>query len=84
MKRVIVHIDRLALKGFRQEDRYAVGEALRAELGKQFASPDAVENLVAVGDVSRLKVGEIRVGAGAKPSQVGKQTARGIVREVTS
>ena len=29
MKRVVVHIDRLVLKGFRDEDRHAIGEGMR-------------------------------------------------------
>jgi hypothetical protein len=82
MKRVILHIDRLVLKGFRHEDRYAVAEALREELGRQLSSPDAVQQLASAGDSWRLNVGEVRVAVGAKPSEVGAFTARGIAREI--
>ena len=33
MKRVVVHIDRLVLKGFRHEDRHDIAVGLQAELG---------------------------------------------------
>jgi mRNA-degrading endonuclease RelE of RelBE toxin-antitoxin system len=84
MKRVIVHIDRLVLKGFRCEDRYAIGEALREELARQLSSPVSARLLVSAGDSWRLKVGEFRVGSGVELSQVGTLAARGIGGKVTS
>ena len=84
MRRVFVHIDRLVLKGFRHEDRHALAEGLRGELGRQFAEPDALWHLVSRGDVSRLDVGEVRIESEAKPSRVGAQAARGIARGIKS
>jgi len=84
MTRVVMHIDRLVLKGFRHEDRHAIAEALREELGRQFAEPDAARHLVSRGDLPQLKVGGVRIASNTKPSQVGAQAAQGIAREVKS
>ena len=37
MKRVVVHIDRLVLNGFRHADRHAIAAGLQQELGRVFA-----------------------------------------------
>jgi hypothetical protein len=84
MKRVILHIDRLVLKGFRYEDRYAVQEALREELGRQFSTPDAPQHLVSRGDLAGLEVSGVRIAPGGRSSQLGSQAARGIARELKS
>lgn len=80
MKRVVVHIDRLLLRGFRREGRHSLVEGLRGELSRQLADPDALRLLMSRGDVSRLEVG-VRVDARAKTADIGVQAARGIARE---
>lgn len=80
MSRVIVHIDTLVLKGFRHEDRHALAEGLREELGRQFAEPEASRHLVSRGDVWQLRSGGVRVEHGVKPAAVGAQVARGIAQ----
>ena len=82
MNRVIVHIDRLVLKGFRHEDRYAIAAGLQAELGRVFADREAVSLLRAMGDVPQLQVGGVPVGHGSKPQRVGENVARGIGRDM--
>jgi hypothetical protein len=42
MKRVVVHVDRLLLKGFRHEDRHTIAVGLQRELGRVFADREAV------------------------------------------
>jgi len=84
MKRVIVHIDSLVLKGFRHEDRHAVAEGLSAELGRLLASPDAARQLGAQDGVSRLKIGAVRIGQGSQLGAVGVQAAQGIARGIKS
>jgi hypothetical protein len=80
MKRVIVHIDNLVLKGFNHEDRHAISAGLQQELTRQFADPHAAQQLTARGALSRLRVGSIKISPDAKPQGVGAQAARGIVR----
>jgi hypothetical protein len=82
MTRLILHIDRLVLNGVRPEDRTAVAEALRAELQRQLASPQAVRRFISAGGAPRLDVGEVRLAIGAMPAEVGAAVAQGIAREV--
>ena len=82
MKRVVVHIDRLVLKGFRPEDRHAIAVGLEQELGRVFADQEAVSHLSAVGDVSRLQVGSVPIEQGSMPQRVGESVAQGIGREI--
>ena len=82
MKRVVVHIDSLVLKGFRHEDRHAIALGLQQELSRVLADPQASQGLTALGDRSRLQVGSLRIEHGAKPHRVGEKVARGIGKEV--
>jgi hypothetical protein len=78
MKRVNLHIDRLVLRGFRHEDRYGIAEGIQQELARMLADPEAAQQLAAYGDMSRLRIGSVQIGRGAKPQSVGTQVARGI------
>lgn len=82
MKRVVVHIDSLALKGFRYEDRYTVAAALQNELTRVLAAPEAAQQAASLGSVPRLRLGSVNLGADAKPHQVGAETGRAIGREL--
>lgn len=82
MKRVVLHIDSLVLKGFRHEDRHAIAAGLEQELGRVFADREAVSLLRARGDLSRLKVGGVPVEHGSKPQRVGESVAQGIGKEI--
>ena len=82
MKRVVVHIDRLVLKGFRPEDRHAIAAGLEQELGRVFTDRAAVTHLGAIGDVSRLQVADVLVGQGWSPRRVGESVAQGIGKEI--
>ena len=83
MKRVVVHIDRLVLKGFRHEDRHAIAAGLEQELWRVFADRDAVSRLRATGDVPQLQVGGVQIEHASKPQRVGETVARGIGTELT-
>ena len=82
MTRVIVHIDRLVLNGFPQEDRRAIAAGLEQELRRVFADQAAVSLLMARGNVSRLQVGGVSIGHGSKPRRVGESVAQGIGKEI--
>ena len=82
MKRVVVHIDRLVLKGFRHEDRHAIAAGLQQELGRVFADRGAVSFLRAMGDVPQLQVGGVHIEHGSKPEHVGENVAHGIGKEI--
>ena len=78
MKRVVLHIDRLVLEGFRNEDRHAIAEGLQQELTRQFSDPQVTQQLTVNGDMSRLRVGSVQIGQDAKPQSIGLQVAQGI------
>jgi hypothetical protein len=83
MKRVVVHIESLILKGFRHEDRHAIAEGLRAELARLFAEPSTASRLANTGNASRLTIANVRLTPGTAPEGVGRQAARGITRGIT-
>ena len=78
MKRVVLHIDSLVLKGFRHEDRHGIAEGLQQELTRLFANPQAAQQLAANGNVSQLRLGNISIDQNSKPQRVGSQVAQGI------
>ncbi|ASL26558.1 hypothetical protein [Azotobacter chroococcum] len=82
MKHVVVHIDRLVLKGFRPEDRHAIAAGLQQELARVFADGEVVSLLQARGDMPRLRVSSVPVEPGAKPQRVGQSVAQGIGKEI--
>ena len=82
MKRVVVHIDRLVLKGFRHEDRHAIAMGLQQELGRVFADRKAVSLLSAVGTVRRLQVRGVPIVHGSEPQRVGESVAQSIGKEI--
>lgn len=82
MKRVVVHIDRLVLKGFRNEDQHAVAAGLQQELSRVFADRDVVSHLGAMGHMSLLQVGNVHIAHGSKPQCVGVSVAQGIGKEI--
>ena len=78
MRRVIVTIDRLTLKGVRHEDRHAVAQGLQEQLTALFSEPGMAERLVGLGDVSRLRVDSISAADKATPRHLGSDAADGI------
>jgi hypothetical protein len=78
MKRVVLHIDSLVLKGFRHEDRQGIAEGLQLELTRLLADPQASQQLTTNGDVSRLRAGSIQIRHDSKPQRIGAQVAQGI------
>jgi hypothetical protein len=82
MKRVVVHIDRLVLSGFRPDERRAVAAGLEAELRQAFSEPALALRVGATGNVASLAVRRVQIERGAWPRRVGQHVARGIVQEM--
>jgi hypothetical protein len=82
MKRVIVHIDRLVLKGFRHDDRHAIASGLQQELGRVFADRAAASLFESSIDVPRLQVSGVSIEHGSKPQLVGETVAHRIGEEI--
>ena len=83
MKRIVVHIDQLVLRGFRHEDRQGIAQGLQQELARLLGAPQAGQQVTARGDMPRLQGGSIQLGQGAKPQCVGLQIGRRIGKEIT-
>jgi hypothetical protein len=84
MSRIIVHIDRLVLRGFRHEDRHAVADGLQAALGRHFAEPATARLLAARGNRTDLGPATVRVGPRMTPHRIGSQAGRAIAKGLTS
>jgi hypothetical protein len=78
MKRVIVNIESLVLKGFRYEDRHAIAAAVQDEVGRALAAPDAAARIAQLGSTPNLRIGNVNVAAGAKPQEVAAATGRAV------
>ncbi|HXU57999.1 MAG TPA: hypothetical protein VN710_04565 [Verrucomicrobiae bacterium] len=78
MKRVTLHIESLALRGFRHEDRHDIAAGLEAELGRLFADPAALGRLTGAGNIDRVALGRLALAPGSKPRQIGGVLAQGI------
>ena len=81
MTRIVLRINKLVLKGFRQEDRQAISAGLQQELSRLLTDPRTVQGLTRPGDSTRLQTGSIHIAQGSKPLRVGVQVAQGIGKE---
>jgi hypothetical protein len=81
MTRVVLHIDRLVLRGFDPGQRHAVAQGLQVELARQLGEPGAAQQWVSRGDVAQVAAGVVRVPPGTQPAGVGAQAARGMAGE---
>jgi hypothetical protein len=79
VRRVVVHIDRLVLKGIGHAAQRDVAGALQSELARLLGKSHGADNLIALGNVERLSVAPIRVAAAAAPKTLGAQAAQSIV-----
>lgn len=80
-KRVVIHIDRLVLNGFRFEDCHAIAQGLQQELSRLLVDPHSVQGLIGQRDISRLHVGGVHLAQSVKPQSVGVKVAQGIGKE---
>jgi hypothetical protein len=83
MKRVVVHIDRMVLRGFGNADAHAIGEAMRGELAGLLARPAMGERLAALGHVSSMDAGKVRLAHDAKPQRLGISAGRAIAKGIS-
>lgn len=79
MKRVIVHIDRLVLNGYPQDERHAFATSLQVELGKLLADPALAERIASLGNVAHIRVGQPGRAHSVGPEQPGTSVAKAIV-----
>jgi hypothetical protein len=78
VRRVVVHIDRLVLRGFRHEERQAVAEGLRAALIAGWDAEAAAAGSEWIANASSLRLGRFAARGGAAPADIGAAAGRGI------
>lgn len=79
MKRVILHIDQLVLRGVARADARALSMALQGELTRLLALPGRLAALQGRHGAADLKPVQARVPQGAGPAAVGRAVAGRIV-----
>ncbi len=75
MRRVIVKIDSLVLKGFSPRDRLAIARGLQSQLTEMFSAPDVAQRLSKMENVSGLRLQMPSVGPGERAERVGSAAA---------
>lgn len=79
MTRIVLHIDRLVLRGIDPADAAAVSDGLRAELQNRLENPEARAALFASGGRYRLNAGSVRIPHGQAAAATGQALAGRIV-----
>jgi hypothetical protein len=82
MKRVIVHIDSLVLKGFRHEDRHAIADGLRQELARLLAAPAAAAGLEAHPSARLLRADPVTLAPGRDAGAHGQAIGQALARQI--
>ena len=76
MRRVVVNIDRLVLKGIRFEDRHAVAQELQEQLTRLLAAPGMAERMRRTGSAPRLRLDKIQATGNMQGQGIGRATGR--------
>ncbi len=80
MRRIVVHVDRLVLKGFTAQDQRRFAENLEDELGRLLAKPVAVERLSFLRHALSIRVLKGDAPQGPMPASPGISAARAIAK----
>lgn len=75
MNRIVLHIDRLVLRGVDRANAGAVSAALQAELRTLLAQPGAAAAWVGRGDAHALQAGQASVPVQADAASLGRAVA---------
>ena len=82
MKRIIMHIDKLVLRGIDHADAAAVSAGVQADLQRLLAEPGAASPLTGGGHRYRITAGTVHVTHGTRGRAMGHAIAGSIVKEV--
>lgn len=78
MSRIVVHIDRLVLRGYRHDERHAIAAGLQEELRRLLAEPGSAARLGRAGSVPRVRLGRVPIAPAGSGPAVGEAVARSI------
>ncbi len=79
MTRIVLHIDRLVLRGVAHDFREAVANALSMELAARLAGRDNLTHLTQWDRHARVALGRIDLAPDATPAQLGAAVAQRLV-----
>jgi len=82
MTRVVLHIDRLVLRGLGDADAAGIGAGLQGELGRLLADRGGGSRLASFGHVASLNAGKVRLASDTKSRQLGISTGRAIAKGI--
>lgn len=82
--RIVLHVDRLVLKGFRHTDQRAFASGLCREFQRQLATVSVLRPLAQRGDAARIEVGAVGLGPLTGPPEAGRRVARSIASKMQS
>lgn len=81
--KLVLHIDRLVLRGVPEEQRDAWVSALQSAFQESLSQPGAADPWSKVGTRERIRVPGFHAEPGAAPRQVGHAAVAALNREVT-
>ena len=84
MRRIVLHIDTLVLRGIARADATAVSAGVQAELRRRLAEPGAARSLTEGGHRDRIRVGTVHVAAATGGRAMGRAIAGSLVTRVSS
>ena len=79
MRRIVISVGKIALKGSTVDDRAVFEQRLRVELGKSLARPDIAGAIVARGDCVATRVATAPARGESGSGRVGAAVAHAIV-----
>ena len=83
MTRVVLHIDRLVLRGFPAADRNRIAAGLRSELARHFADPTHSTHLRSMPHVPRLDGGRVTLPRGGEATRTGTLVGSAVARRLS-
>ena len=84
VKRIVLHVENLAVRGIRRGECDAFVDSLRSGLERRLAAPGAANLLSSRSDRVRLDMPSARVTRIARPRQFGERVAGAIARGLKS
>jgi hypothetical protein len=82
MTRLVIHVERLILKGVDRADAGAFTRAIRSELAQRLAGPQAASEISAAGQRRRICADQVGRPEALGPAALGRAVAGSIARGV--
>ena len=84
MTRVVLHVDRLVLRGLARSDAASITQSLQQELQRILCEPGRLEGLAGSGERQGLSVGRVRIRQGTGAAGTGHAIAQSIAGRARS